>query len=81
MVKELKDLLKEEAEQQGKEFELEWARTLSDLGYTVKGAIQKLKEAGIVIVFTESEKEETFDTSGYDLFCLEATPSANTITC
>jgi len=58
MIKELKELLKKEAEQQGKDFELERASTLSDLGYNFKDAIKKLKEAGIPVVLTEEEKEQ-----------------------
>lgn len=60
MVVDLKELLKKEAEQQGKEFKLEWATTLEHLGYNFKQAIEKLKEAGIPIILTEEEKEKRF---------------------
>ena len=61
MIKELKDLLRKEAEQKGEEFQFEWAKTLSHLGYTFEDAVKKLKEAGIPIILTENEKRETFE--------------------
>jgi len=60
MFQELKSLLKSEAEIKEEEFGLENATTIYELGYSFKDAMKKLKEAGIPIVLTKSEKEETF---------------------
>lgn len=64
MIKELKEVLKKEAEQNGDIEEvnsIENATTLFHLGYTFTQAIKKLKEAGVTIVLTEEEKEKRFE--------------------
>lgn len=64
MIKELKEILKKEAEQNGNTKvinEIESATTLLHLGYTFKDAIKKLKEVGATIVLTEEEKERRFE--------------------
>lgn len=63
MIKELKEVLKKESEQNGdikNVNSIENAPTLFYLGYTFTQAIKKLKEAGVTIVLTEDEKEERF---------------------
>lgn len=64
MIKELKEVLKKEAEQNGNMEvinSIERETTLLRLGYTFKDAIKKLKEAGVTIVLTEEEKEKRFE--------------------
>ncbi len=64
MIKELKEVLKKEAELNGdmeKVNLIEVATTISYLGYTFTEAIKKLKEAGVTIILTEEEKERRFE--------------------
>lgn len=64
MIKELKEILKKEAEQNGNMEVInliESATTLLHLGFTFKDAIKKLKDAGVTIVLTEEEKEKRFE--------------------
>lgn len=64
MFKELKEVLRKEAEQNGNikvNNSIERATTLLQLGYTFTEAIKKLKEAGVTIVLTEEEKERRFE--------------------
>jgi len=64
MIKELKELLKKEANENGNletvDF-IEKATTLQHLGYSFTDAIKKLKEAGLTIVLTEEEKSKRFE--------------------
>lgn len=64
MIKELKEVLRKEAEQNGNIEEVNSignATTLFHLGYTFTQAIKKLKEAGVTIILTEEEKEKRFE--------------------
>lgn len=64
MIKELKEVLKKEAEEKGnvvRVTSIEKSTTLSHLGYTFKEAIKKLKEAGVTIILTEEEKERRIE--------------------
>lgn len=64
MIKELKEVLKKEAEQNGNVDEvnsIENSDSLCDLRYTFIEAIKKLKEAGVTIILTEDEKEKRFE--------------------